>query len=52
MTKEQQKRITQLLEGKKKDAERCLDNVKFFSNDEKNFISYCEGRLHQANHTF
>ena len=52
MTKEQEKRITQLLEGKKKDAERCLDNAKFFYNDEKNFASYCKGRLRQATHTF
>ena len=52
MTKEQEKRITKLLEEEKKDAKRCLDNIKTFSISDKNFISYCGGRLRQAKHSF
>ena len=53
MTKEQQKRITELLEKKKNDTEWCLSNSKeLFTYSDSNFISYCEGRLRQATHTF
>ena len=52
MTKEQEKRIIKLLEGNKNDAERCLINIRKCCIEDKNFISYCEGRLRQVTHTF
>ena len=51
MEKDLQKRITKLLEGQKHSAERCLNNIGKCCNEDKNFISYCEGRLRQATHT-
>ena len=52
MEKDLQKRITELLEEKKTGAGWCLSNVEICSNSDRNFISYCEGRLRQATHTF
>lgn len=52
MTKEIQKRITELLEEKKNNAERRFDNAKKCCIEDNNFISYYMGSKHQAIRNF